>query len=314
MAERIDVLGLGAVAVDDLLFLSEFPHPDSKMPIVRRERHAGGLAGTSLVAARRMGCACAYAGTLGEDELSRFIIDAFQAEGVTVSHLVRRPGCPPFHSTILVDTGTTTRTILYDGKGVVGADPARPSEDVIRSARVLMVDHVGLEGMVRAAGIARAAGIPVVADLERDAGPLFARLLSLVDHLIVPLDFARRISGAADGPSMARALWAHGRAAVVVTASAEGSWYLTAEEPGRVFHQPAFSVEAVDTNGCGDVFHGVYAAGLSQAMGAAERIRFAAAVAALKATRSGGQQAIPLRAAADGFLRDRAGEASRRET
>ncbi|MGA2479287.1 MAG: PfkB family carbohydrate kinase [Spirochaetia bacterium] len=313
MAERIDVLGLGAVAVDDLLFLSEFPRPDGKMPILRRERRAGGLAGTALVAARRLGCSCAYAGTLGEDELSRFIIEGFQSEGVTTSHLVRRAGCPPFHSTILVDTGTTTRTILYDDQGVVGADPALPSEEVIRSARVLMVDHVGLEGMVRAAGIARAAGIPVVADLERDAGWLFADLFSLADHLILPIEFARRMSGKADGPSIARALWADGRAAVVVTASGEGSWYMTAEEPGRVFHQPAFSVEAVDTNGCGDVFHGVYAAVLSEGMAAAERIRYAAAVAALKATHAGGQKGIPLRPEVDRFLGERAGEAQRRQ-
>ena len=91
----IDVLGIGAVAVDDLLFLSEFPRPDSKMAIERHERHAGGLAGTALVAAQRMGRSCAYAGTLGEDELSRFILDGFAAEGVSVRHLVRRAGCPP---------------------------------------------------------------------------------------------------------------------------------------------------------------------------------------------------------------------------
>jgi sulfofructose kinase len=313
VAERIDILGLGAVAVDDLLFLREFPRPDSKAAILRHERHAGGLAGTALVAAQRMGRACAYAGTLGEDELSRFIVDGFEAEGVGVGHLVRRSGARPFHSTILVDTATTTRTILYDSDGVIGADPSGPAERVIRSARVLLVDHVGLEGMVRAARIARAAGIPVVADLEREDGQLFQQLLALVDHLILPFEFASRISGARDGPSIVRALWTEDRAAVVVTRSAEGSWYLSAEEPGVVFHQPAFAVEAVDTNGCGDVFHGVYAAGLSEGMSAAERVRFAAAAAALKATRAGGQTAIPLRAEADAFCRERAGEAPRRE-
>jgi sulfofructose kinase len=311
VADRIDVLGLGAVAVDDILFLQEFPRPDSKMPILRHERRAGGLAGTSLVAARRMGCACAYAGTLGDDELSRFIVDGFAAEGVSVAHLVRRAGCPPFHSTILVDTGTTTRTILYDGTGVVGADPRLPREEVIRSARVLMVDHIGMEGMVRAAGIARAAGIPVVADLERESGELFPALLALVDHLVVPFDFAARLGGATDGPAIVRALWAADRAAVVVTKSGEGAWYMTAEEPGHVLHQPAFAVTAVDTNGCGDVFHGAYAAGLAGGMDAGPRIRFASAVAALKATRPGGQQGIPLRAEAERFMAERAAEAAR---
>jgi sulfofructose kinase len=307
----LDILGLGAVAVDDLLFLDEFPRPDSKIPIRRQERHAGGLAGTALVAARRMGRACDYAGTLGDDEFSRFVISRFEAEGVSLRHLVRRPGARPFHSIIVVDAATKTRTILLDEQNVIGPDSALPTEEVIRSARVLLVDHTGLAAMIRAARIARAAGIPVVADLERKLDPLFPDLLALADHLILPFDFAARITGEANGPAIARALWRKDRAAVVVTRSAEGSWYLTAEEPAAVYHQPGFRVPEVDTNGCGDVFHGVYAAALSEGMPASERIRFASAVAALKATQPGGQQGIPLRPEADEFFRERSKEAPR---
>lgn len=311
MKESLDLLGLGAVAVDDLLFLKQFPRPDSKMPIVRHERHAGGLTGTALVAARRMGRACDYAGTLGEDELSRFITDAFDSEGVSLRHLVRRAGTRPYHSTILVDTDAKTRTILFDEQNVVSADPDLPSAEVIRSARVLLVDHTGISGMIRAARVARAAGIPVVADLERDLGAPLAELLALADHLILPYDFAQKLTRAADGPAVARALWRIDRAAVVITAGTDGSWYVTAEDPENVYHQPAFRVQEVDTNGCGDVFHGVYAAGLSEGMGAAERIRFAAAVAAQKATQPGGQKGIPRRADADRFCAERATEAPR---
>ena len=311
MKERIDVLGLGAVAVDDLLFLEEYPAPDSKHQILGTERHAGGLAGTALVAASRLGRACAYAGTLGNDELSRFIIDGFTVEGVSVRHLVHREVAPPFHSIILVDTRTKTRTILFNAANVIGPSPSEPSEEVIRSAGVLLVDHVGLEGMLRATRIARGAGIPVVADLERLLGDPFRVLLAAIDHLILPYEFARSLSGAKDAPSAVRALWSQDRAAVVVTCGAEGSWYLTSEEPGRVFHQPAFKVEVVDTNGCGDVFHGAYAAGLSEGMKAAERIRFAAGVAACKATRTGGQKGIPSRAEAMRFLADRSTEGAR---
>ena len=314
MMESLDVLGLGAVAVDDLLFLHEFPRPDSKMPIIRHERHAGGLAGTALVAARRMGRACDYAGTLGEDELSRFIVDAFASEGVSVRHLVRRAGTRPFHSTILVDTVQKTRTILFDEQNVVSADPDLPEDEVIRSARVLLVDHTGISGMIRAARVARAAGIPVVADLERDLGAPLAELLELADHLILPFDFAQRLTRAPDGPAIARALWRADRAAVVITGGTDGSWYLSAEDLPTVFHQPAFRVQEMDTNGCGDVFHGVYAAGLSEGMSAAERIRFAAAVAAQKATQPGGQKGIPHRADADRFFAERATEAARTRT
>ena len=311
MSARIDVLGMGAVAVDDILFLSQFPRPDSKMPVLRRERHSGGLCGTALVAARRLGRTCAYAGCLGDDSLSRFILDGFAAEGVSLEHVIRRPGAVPFHSTIVVDTSQKTRTILYEELGVIGADPAGPPEDVLRRARVLLVDHVGLEGMVRAARKARAAGIPVVADLERDGQPLVQTLVDLSDHLIVPVEFAKAVTGKKDAPQATLALWREDRAAVVVTCGVDGSWYVSGDEPGALFHQPAFTVEVVDTNGCGDVFHGAYAAGLSEGMAVGERVRLSAAAAALKATQPGGQNGIPTRARAEQFLEERKGDALR---
>ncbi len=309
----VDILGLGAVAVDDLFYLDEYPRSDTKVRVVRRERHAGGLTGTALVAAARMGRRCAYAGALGGDELSRFILDGLAAERVDTELVVARADARPFHSTILVDMKGLTRTILSDATGVIGADPSGPTEDAIASARVLFVDHVGLAGMVRAARIARAAGIPVVADFERHLDAPFDELLALVDHPVVPMEFAREVSGATDGVSAVRALWHEGRAAVVVTDGTNGSWYASREAPGRVFHQPAFRVETVDTNGCGDVFHGCYAAGLCEGMPMRPRVRFAAAVAAVKATQRGGQKGIPSRADAERFLADRAAEAVPRE-
>jgi sugar/nucleoside kinase (ribokinase family) len=305
----IDILGLGAVAVDDLVYVEEYPLPDTKVRVLRRERHAGGRTGTALVAAARMGRRCAYAGVLGDDELSRFVVDSLATEGVDTAAVVRRPDARPYHSTIIVAARDQTRTILSDASGVVGADPAGPEEAAIRSAKVLFVDHVGLEGMIRAARIARDAGIPVVADFERRPGAPFDELLALVDHLVVPLAFARSITGVSDAGGAVLGLWSGTRSAVVVTDGTAGSWYAGRELPGRVFHQPAFGVETVDTTGCGDVFHGCYAAGLCEGWPMERRVRFAAAVAAMKATRRGGQQGIPSRDEAERFLVDRSAEA-----
>ena len=58
----------------------------------------------------------------------------------------------------------------------------------------------------------------------------------------------------------------------------------------------------MDTTGCGDVFHGAYAAAILLEMSPAEAIRYAASAAALKATRPGAQQGIPDRAAVESFL------------
>ena len=88
-----------------------------------------------------------------------------------------------------------------------------------------------------------------------------------------------------------------------VTCGANGCFYLTEDNPSEARHQPAFKVKAVDTTGCGDVFHGAYAAALARGMSAPERIRFASAAAALKAQKSGGaQRGIPSLAATMRFM------------
>jgi len=301
---RLDVLGFGAVAVDELLYVDAYPAPESKVRVRHRERQCGGLTGTALVAAARFGAACAYAGVLGDDELSRYAMACLKREGIDLSLRVRRPDARPAHSTILVDQTQKTRTVLASLEGPIGADPSLPEAEVIRSASVLLVDHHGLEGTLRAVRIAREHGVEVVADFERDPGPPFAKLLARVDHLIVSERFARELTGEREAPvaAVAEALWAPDRSAVVVTCGAAGCWYVSDATCKAARHFPAFAVDVVDTTGCGDVFHGAYAAALSQREDLPRRAALASATAALKATRRGGQAGIPYRQAVDEFL------------
>jgi sugar/nucleoside kinase (ribokinase family) len=301
VAACFDVLGLGCVALDDLLFVASYPPADAKEPVRRRDRQCGGQTATALVAAVRLGSACAYAGTLGEEESSTFVLRRLSEEGIDVAHVRRQSGARPIQATVVIDETHGTRTIFYDLNGAVGAEPDWPSEEVIRSARVLFVDQFGTEGMARAARIARAAGNPVVADFESDRGLGFAELLEQVDHLIVSAAFAEALTGSANPAVAVDRLWNDRRAVVVVTRGADGCWY---RGPEGSAHQPAFAVKTVDTTGCGDVFHGAYASGLVRDWPLTERIRFASATAALKAARGAGHAGIPTRAEVESFLKN----------
>jgi sugar/nucleoside kinase (ribokinase family) len=305
MLEGFDILGLGATAVDDLIYVESYPAADSKVPIRRQERQGGGLTGTALVAAARMGARCQYAGGLGSDEFSRFVQRRFEEEGVGLDHLDRRDELRPVHSLIVVEEGRGTRTIFCDSDGAARARVDWPPDDVIRAARVLFVDHFGIEGMIRAARVARAAGIPVVADFESLPGEeRFAELVALADHPVTPLAFAQRWTGCEHPGEAARALWNATRQAVVVTCGADGCWYVGGDDPQTPRHQPAMRVTVVDTTGCGDVFHGAYAAGLAYGLDLPDRVRSASAAAAIKATRRGGQTGIPTRADVNRFLKE----------
>ena len=296
-----DILGFGAVAVDDLLYVDAYPPAESKVRVGHRQRQCGGLTGTALVAAARLGARCAYVGVLGDDELSQFVTDRLAREGIDMAHRAPRADARPCHSTIIVDR-RHTRTIFASLDSAIGADPGWPDEELIRHARVLLVDHHGLEGTLRAARIAREAGVGVVADLERDPGPPFAELLALIDHLLISEGFAEQLTGAGDPARAAERLFHANRQAVVVTCGAAGCWYVGEASTGVARHCPAFPVDVVDTTGCGDVFHGAYAAALAGGDGLLRRIHVASAAAALKATQRGGQAGCPRLSTVDDFL------------
>jgi sulfofructose kinase len=71
---------------------------------------------------------------------------------------------------------------------------------------------------------------------------------------------------------------------------------------GTLHSIDAFVVNAMDTNGAGDVFHAALAVALAQGQGDRDAIRFAAAAAALKCQRTGGVGNGPDRREVDQFL------------
>ena len=288
-----DVLGFGYAAVDDLIYVESYPHPDSKMRIVREERQCGGLTATALVAAARLGARCVYGGVLGSDELSMFVRVQLTGEGVDLTPLVLDERARPVHSSIIVDLQAGTRTILHDDGHACGAPEAGPDPTLVRAARALLIDSCGIPGMQQAALLARAEGIPRVGDFEYLCGREQMALIELVDHLIVSQGFAVLLTGECDPAEAAMALCSQERLVAVVTCGATGSWHAAAPARQDPVHMPAYVVDVVDTTGCGDVFHGAYAAGLSRGLPVVDCIRLAAATAALKATRPGGQAGIP---------------------
>ena len=288
-----DVLGLGAVAVDDMVYVDGYPPPNTKVPIIDERREGGGLAGTALVTVARLGGSAAYLGVLGDDVLSRFAIAELERAGVDCSGVRRQPDARPIHSVIIVDRRTGQRTLYYSMAGVCNPNVADITPDVIGACRVLLVDSSVAIPALHAVDLARQAGLPVVADLEHSDGEGISELVRRVDHLIVGLDFAREMTGASSPEDLVRGLWRPSHTACVVTAGDLGSWYLARETGSHIQRCPAWPVQVVDTNGCGDVFHGAYAARIARGDSVARAISIATVAAALKATKPGGRQGIP---------------------
>ena len=300
MSARWDILGLGVVAVDDLVYVAHYPPPDSKLPILAKRREGGGLTATALVAASRLGARTAYSTVLGDDELSRFTIQELEREGVDCTPIQRRAEARPFHSLIIVDQSTGQRTILYSAEGVAQRRPEEVTDELIAGCRLLFVDNRVVEAGLRAVELAHARNIPVVGDIEPEIAPGVPELMRQIDHLIVGIALAAQMTGETQPERIVQALAGDKRACCVVTAGEQGCWY--SEWGGQVRHFPAYRIQVVDTTGCGDVFHGAYAACLAQGESVTTAIQVATAAAALKATQPGGRTGIPDRPTVDRFL------------
>jgi len=306
MNKRYDVLGIGIAAVDDLCYVSTYPPVDCKIPIHSTIRQGGGPACTAIAAVGSLGGHAAYTARFGDNELSSFMKAALASHGVDISHMVQDPEGGPYHSFIVVD-GSGHRNVFFDPAlyRVITADDV--SISLLHSAALILLDHITEPSLASVAAKARHHEVPVLGDFEGQTESSMS-LTALSDYLVVPKAFAAWASDDPDPRNSCAFLAREKRLATVVTAGAEGCYVSTATEP-VVRHFPAFRVDAFDTNGCGDTFHGAFALAVARKLAIEEAVTFASASAALKAFAAGGQRrgwdALPSLEEVFDFLRAR---------
>lgn len=285
-----EVVGIGAVAVDTLVFVDQ-PLTHGKGRVLRTERRYGGNVATALAAASALGRSTAFLGSLPDPQTWADVHDDLTTLNVDISHAtaVHGSGEPPILSTVLVGADGD-RFIAFDDATSTGT-PTSLDLTHIRDANVVLLDAYAASGAAELVHAARAAGTQVVADLEFDADGTHD-LVDTVDHLVLPLGFAGQLATTTDPTEIVNALWNPHRRAVVLTDGTNGCWYRTHDDP-TVRRYPAIPVHVVDTTGCGDVFHGAYCAALAQQLPITECIAHATAAAAICATGVGGRGHLP---------------------
>jgi sulfofructose kinase len=282
---QFDVAGVGCVSIDDFLYV-DARQTDDKGRIQARERQPGGNIATALVAAAVLGARVAFVGRLSDQEDGALVRADFAAYGVDLQFALPDSEARPIRATIVV-FHHGDRFIAYDDATRIGL---LPGDDMtpLRRSRTVLLDTYALAPTI-AALRADISEVPIVADVEAEVE---SKSLNQVQHLVLPMAFARRLTAETEPDAIVNALWNDRRSTVVITDGADGVWFRDVGS-ADCRHQPSFEVPVVDTTGCGDVFHGAYAVGLARGFGAAERIRFAAAAGAICATGRGGRGRLP---------------------
>ena len=304
--KTFDLVGIGVAAVDDLLYVAEYPTANVKTPITWIERHGGGPACTAVAAVSCLQGKSAYVARLGQDDLSSFIDAALRDRGVDVSCLIHDVTAAPYHSYIVADRAGN-RNVFFDTSRFRPVTVGDIPQALIESAKTVLLDHVADPAPVAVAEMINSRGVPILGDIECCSESAL-RLAQLVDYLVVPAEFAHWASGTRNTLNACGYLSRTHRTATVVTAGAAGCYHREGNN-GDVTHVPAFEVQAFDTNGCGDTFHGAFGLGIARGLSVRDSVTFASAAAAIKASSDGGKHrgwnALPTLSDMVLFLRSR---------
>jgi sugar/nucleoside kinase (ribokinase family) len=117
-------------------------------------------------------------------------------------------------------------------------------------------------------------------------------LARLSDYYLASETFARALVGDANPLEACKKLAELGPRVVGITLVPKG--YIALED-GRTIERSAYQVEAIDTTGCGDVFHAGFTYGVVQGWDVERSLDLGAWAAAMVGGQLGGRAGIPTR-------------------
>lgn len=299
-----EIVGIGASVYDTMMNVPKFPKEDTKLAAFRLWHQGGGPCATALAAASLLGVRTAYLGTLGDDTAGVFLKADLEKYGVDTSLLAIKKGYQSGQSFILLNEETGSRTCIWQKGDLPAFRPDEEQLQAVKTAGILHLDGNHLEAALICARAARQAGVRV----SMDAGgnyPGVEALLPYVDIFIPSEEFALAFTGEADAEQAAERLYREFRPSVLVVTQGSRGGFLY---DGKVRRYPAFPVQAADTNGAGDVFHGAFLAVYLEGKDVWEAAVFASATSALKCSRLGGRAGIPGKEEVKRFLAARRAE------
>jgi ribokinase len=283
------VTGIGQCSLDYLALVDAYPLIDTKEEVLEWYEQGGGPVATALVTLSSLGIRCRFYGVVGDDDAGEKIRQSLMGEGIDAAGLIKRENSTSQVAFIAVEKKTAKRTIFWK----------RPSGDALtveemKNAFFGRSDFLLLDGLMKdvslyAAARAREMNIPVMLDAGR-MRPGMPELAKLSDYVVASQEFAKDLGLELTEESLRRERQKLGTSVFTVTLGENGS--ITASED-ETFRSAAFAVDAADTTGAGDVFHGGYIYGILKGWGLRDSVTFASAMAAIKCGRIGGRAGIP---------------------
>src|SRR5437870_2889995 len=299
----MDVVILGRIGYD---LYSEEPHVP--LPQVRRfSRYLGGSSANMAVGLARLGAKVGIVSCLGDDSLSRFLLDFLQAEKVETSHVKTAPGFLP--SLCLTEVSPPDRfpQVFYRRDPVdTMLDVTGEDLDYMATGRMFVTNGTSLcaspsrESAYRALERAKKAGCRVVLDVDyrsmswrtpEEAGLAVRLALPFVDVLIGNQLELKLVAGVDDLNDATARLQKAGVSMLISKLGDQGTRVLSG---GDSVYLPPYSAEVCTTIGAGDGFASGFLYAMLKGLPVQECLHYGNAAAAIVVSRLSCSEAMPV--------------------
>jgi sugar/nucleoside kinase (ribokinase family) len=245
-------LFVGISTVDSIFSVAAVPQQNVKVQVREWALIPGGPATNAAVAFQALGGDTTLASVLGSHPSAEIIRRELYRRQIDVQDMALEYEGPPAFASVIVSPGGDRLAVSTGACHLPQPDSAGNMLDKVRPDVVLIDGYIAPLAL-DAIRKARALGIPVVIDggSWRD---YFSDLLPHCDIAICSEDFAP--PGVAGPEAIFSYLAEHGIAYRAVTRGERPILYECPAGSGSV---PVETIEAVDTLGAGDIFHGAFA-------------------------------------------------------
>lgn len=299
MKKNIDIIGIANPFLDLVIEIERLPKTNTNDKLYDYGFQGGGNVATALAACGVLGLRCAVLGVIGDDMAGKACIADFKFNHVDVSHMIVDPGKRTNFCLCITERCCKGKEFLSKGGDLRPLAMSDLDEKFIKSARMLHIGQFTPE-IVRACEWIRESGGKVSIDAAYYRPDIYENYRH-IDLFIGSETYFNAIPGNPSAEEAMRDIQKQGPELVIFTFGEKGCRGMVND---KYFQVPAFQVDAVDTTGAGDVFHGAYNYAYLEGWDTEKCVRFASAVSAIKCTRPGGRSGIPSLPVVTRFLKD----------
>lgn len=283
------IICVGPIFLDRVVRIDSFPEKPIKLVAKGLEKRLGGPAAVASFAVSILGENSELVSRFGDDDAAEFLQSELDEYNINFENSITVNGALSSQSHIFEDNHGERMLAVFNEKKLLN-EKTLPNFN-FTNEQTYLIDTHWIEAAHYVAKNTYDRGIKCVVDLDNfTKSKALEETINYSSHPIFSEIGLLQFTNDKSVIDSLKSLYKSNNKFYAVTLGSKGVYWI---DNGRVFHCSAPKINAVETNGAGDVFHGAFARFIHANKTIQESIELATAAASLKCSRSGGIRSIP---------------------